>query len=225
MTAAPPTRRRPVVIGLVGGIGSGKSTVARILADLGAVVSDSDGEAKAVLQTPDVRDRLVARWGSGILAPDGTVDRATVAKVVFGNAAERAFLESIIHPALHARRQQRLAAAGAGGNPPPAFIIDAPLLFEAGVDRECGAVVFVDAPIHQRLARVAGSRGWSADELARREAAQIPLDEKRRRAGYTVANSGNEADLRRSVKSVFEAILAAYGESTAPHPPSPRSPA
>lgn len=203
--AAGPSKR-PVVIGLVGGIGSGKSTVARLLAEFGAVVSDSDTEAKNVLRQPDVRDLLAARWGRQVLDARGEIDRAAVAKIVFADSAERAYLESVVHPRLHTRRQAALAAAAAAGA--SAFVIDAPLLFEAGVDRECDTVLFVEAPLEQRLARVRSTRGWPAEELSRREAAQLPLDEKRRRSGYTVANSGSETDLRRNVRSVLDKILA-----------------
>lgn len=203
---APRQPGRPVVIGLVGGIGSGKSTVARLLEEFGAAVSDSDGEAKNLLRDGDVRDLLAKRWGPGVLDAHGDVDRAAVARIVFGDSAERAYLESVIHPRLHARRKAALAEAAARGV--RAFVIDAPLLFEAGVDRECDTVIFVDAPADQRLARVRATRGWPAEELSRREAAQLPLDEKRRRSGYTVANSGSESDLRRNVRSVLDTILA-----------------
>jgi dephospho-CoA kinase len=204
----PTSAPRPAIIGLVGGIGAGKSTVARILAKLGAVVSDSDTEAKLVLQEPHVRDQLIAKWGPDILDSSGLIDRAKVAQIIFSAPSEKSFLEGIIHPALHARRAQRMAEAAARGV--RAFVIDAPLLFEAHVDRECDAIIFVDAPFRDRLKRVMESRHWPEHELARRESTQMPLDEKRQRSGYTVTNSGQEIELERQVRSVLEAILSRH---------------
>lgn len=202
------------VIGLAGGIGSGKSTVAGILARLGCLVVDSDARAKAALDRPDVRKQLVAWWGEGILqsAPTGgerRVDRAAVAKIVFADPEQRKRLESIVHPIV---RQDRAAAAREGAAAGArAVIVDAPLLFEAGLDAECNAVIFVDAPREVRLDRVRTNRGWTAEELDRREAAQLPLQIKRKKADYTIVNDGPIPDLQARIAEVLDDLLARYG--------------
>jgi dephospho-CoA kinase len=199
------TVRPPIpVIGLAGGIGSGKSTVARAFGALGCVISDSDTEAKALLDDPGISDMLVGRWGDGVLDGAGRIDRRAVGRVVFVDETQRKWLESVIHPRLHATRAARLAAAiedGAAG-----FVIDAPLLFEAGLEGECDAVVFVECPRPERLRRVMETRGWDADELERREKAQWPLDEKRRRSDYLVTNAGDRASMEAGVRGVFDQI-------------------
>lgn len=195
---------RPIVIGLVGGIGAGKSEVARILGELGCVVSDSDAQARAALDEPHVRDQLIAWWGKDILAPDGRVDRAAVAKLVFDKPRERQRLEGLIHPRVRAARRDAHDRAEQTGA--PAVVIDAPLLFEADVDRECDAVIFVEAPVGQRRARVRASRGWDDTELERRESAQLSLEEKRTRSDYVVLNDSDLTALRDRVKEVFERI-------------------
>ncbi len=195
---------RPMVIGLVGGIGAGKSAVAKILADLGCIVSDSDAQARAALDEPAVREQLITWWGKEILSPDGRVDRAKVAKIVFDRPRDRQRLEGLIHPRVRAERQRTYEFAEQSGA--PAVVIDAPLLFEANVDQECDAVIFVDAPPAQRLARVRESRGWDESELTRRESAQLSLEEKKARSGYVVVNDADLAALRDRVGEVFERI-------------------
>lgn len=197
------------VIGIVGGIGSGKSTVARVLADLGCVVSDSDAEAKACLLRPEVKGLLTDRWGEGVLDADGAVSRSAVAKIVFADDEEREWLESVIHPRLKSTRTalyEQAVRDGAAG-----FVIDAPLLFEAGLDAECDAVIFVECPLEERLRRVLASRGWDEAELARREKAQQDLDEKRRRSDYQVQNAGDPDDLRAGVREAFNQIRRVSG--------------
>jgi dephospho-CoA kinase len=193
-------------IGLAGGIGSGKSAVARAFAALGCVVSDSDAAAKSLLREPAVRDELVAWWGRGVLTDAGEIDRAKVAGVVFADAAQRARLEGLIHPMLRAGRVAALMAATQAGA--PAFVIDAPLLFEAGLEGECDAVVFVEAPREERVRRVRATRGWSEAELDLREAAQWPLDDKRRRCAYRVDNGGDAAKLDGQVRTILDAVRA-----------------
>jgi dephospho-CoA kinase len=192
------------VIGIAGGIGSGKSAVARVLGDLGCVVSDSDTEAKALLDDPEVRGLLVTRWGGGVVGREGLADRGAIAKIVFGDDAERAWLESVIHPRLHGRRAALLAEAEAAGA--EGFVIDAPLLFEAGLTGECDAVIFVDSPRSERLRRVGEARGWDEAELDRREKAQMPLDDKRQRSEYLVRNAGDLAALEAGVREAFRRI-------------------
>ena len=199
-----PTRFRPT-IGIAGGIGSGKSTVARMLARLGCEVCISDDAARAVLEAPEVRDAIVARVGATVRAPDGSIDRAALGRAIFADATLRADIERIMHPRIEARRRAQFAAAPVSTR---AFIIDAPLLFEVGLERECDAVIFVDAPREHRLARVRATRGWDDAELARREASQIPLDEKRRRSTDIVANAGDSALLEAAVASTLDAIIA-----------------
>ena len=196
-----------LILGLAGGIGSGKSAVAALLGELGFVVSDSDAGARAVLEKPEVVRELAAAFGRGVLDGDGRPDRRAIADAVFGDAAKRRTLEGIIHPRLHRERELLIEAArvkGAAG-----VVIDAPLLFEAGVDAECDAVIFVDAPRALRLRRVTQGRGWSEDELARREAAQISLSEKRARSHAVVANDDDHEALRARVRAAVAAIRAA----------------
>lgn len=203
------SKTRVPVIGIVGGIGSGKSEVARALGRLGCVVTDSDVQAREILTRPIVRERLVEWWGQSVLGVDGRVDRAAVAKIVFSDPASRRRLEELVHPLIHAERRaliERVAKEGTGTV--PAVIVDAPLLFEAGVDRECDAVIFVDAPWEVRLKRVKRTRGWDAAELERREAAQLPLEEKRRRSGFVVDNGGSRADVEGRAREVLERVRA-----------------
>ncbi len=177
------------VIGLAGGIGAGKSAVARVMAELGCVVSDSDALARAALERDDVRAQLVSWWGEGVISTDGKVDRGAVSRIVFGDDEQRLRLEALVHPLVRVSRGEAIARARDAGA--RAFVIDAPLLFEAGLDAECDVVVFVDAPREVRLARVREHRGWDEAELDRREAAQLAVEEKRRRADVVVLNDGD----------------------------------
>ncbi|MEO1007840.1 MAG: dephospho-CoA kinase [Planctomycetota bacterium] len=200
--------QRPMVLGLAGGIGSGKSAVASILAELGFWVSDSDAGVRTLLARPDVRARVVAALGDGVVR-DGRLDRRAIAARVFGDDAARRALEAILHPMLHAERADLLRRAAESGV--RGVVVDAPLLFEAGVDAECDAVLFVETPRAERLARVR-RRGWDEAELDRREAAQMPLDEKRRRSTAVVPNTGDLAGLRDAVLRALHGIgLAAQG--------------
>lgn len=208
---AEPARRVPV-IGLAGGIGAGKSAAGAAFARLGCVVIDSDREAREALNRPEVREVLRRWWGDAIIGSDGTVDRRAVAGIVFRDSAERARLEALIHPLVKASRARlRAEAEGAGA---AGVVVDAPLLFEAGVDGECDAVVFIDAPRAVRLERVARTRGWDAGELDRREGAQMPLDEKRRRSDEVVLNDGDAGALDARIAEVFGRIRSRVGART-----------
>jgi dephospho-CoA kinase len=198
------------VIGIAGGIGSGKSAVAAAFAALGCVVIDSDKEAKAALDRADVRAKLAQWWGPQVLIADGPdagkVNRKVVADLVFKSPADRRRLEELIHPLIRARRadlKARAKASSAAG-----VVVDAPLLFEAGVDAECDLVVFVDAPRAERLSRVAQTRGWAAEELDRRQASQMPLDEKRARSNLVLVNDGSPEELSRRVSALWREIQA-----------------
>jgi len=206
-----PGRAWTPVIGVAGGVGSGKSTVARALGELGCVVLDSDAAAKAALDRPRVLETIMRWWGAGVVNAQGRADRGRIADVVFADRRERTRLEGLIHPLLKRDRAEAVAAARAGAH--AGVVVDAPLLFEAGVDGECDAVIFVECPEEVRLARVAKSRGWDAAELARREAAQWPLEKKRALCGYAVVNAGDDeashTRLWEEVAGVFAAIRGA----------------
>ncbi|MCU0689369.1 MAG: dephospho-CoA kinase [Phycisphaerales bacterium] len=181
------------------------------MAGHGAVVSDSDATAKALLDAPSVRATLLQWWGgrsaSGmdLLGADGRINRAAVAAIIFADPAQRTRLESLIHPLIGQRRAAELAEAAARGA--PMFVIDAPLLLEAGLDRECQEVIYVDTPRAQRLARVSQTRGWTEAELDRREKAQWPLEAKRAKATRVIVNDGDDAALGQRVASVVHQML------------------
>lgn len=195
---------RPPTIGLVGGIGSGKSAVAAAWREAGCCVCDSDLLGRQALEDPVVRETLIGWWGAGIIGADGHVDRGAIAAIVFGDPAERRRLESLTHPWIERTRRAAFAAAPAST---PAFVIDAPLLLEVGLDRECDAIVFVDAPRVERLRRVRERRGWDEGELERRENAQWSLDRKRAKASHVIVNDGDLAALRSRSIAVLTAIL------------------
>ncbi len=196
---------RPPVIGLAGGIGAGKSRVAAILTEAGCLVSDSDADARAVFDEAEVIETLRSWWGEQVVRPDGGIDRSEVARRVFADPEERTRLERLVHPAIHARRRARFESAPPGT---PALVIDAPLLFEAGLDAECDAVLFVDAPREVRLERVRRHRGWDESELDRREAAQWPVHRKRAGADEVVENAvADDPTLGRRVTEALERLL------------------
>ncbi|MDG2424699.1 MAG: dephospho-CoA kinase [Phycisphaerales bacterium] len=192
------------IIGLMGGIGSGKSQVAALLRECGCVVADADKMAKEALETPTVRDALRERWGEDVFTKEGLVDRKAVAKIVFKNASERVWLESIIHPIVEATRSALFSEADPRT---PALVIDAPLLLEAGLAEGCDSILFVDAPEKMRQKRLQETRGWDAEEMERREAAQIPLDEKRSISHHVLRNDGKIEDLARSVEDYLDSLI------------------
>ena len=200
------------IIGIAGGIGSGKSAVARAFASLGCLVSDSDKATRAALESPDVKAVLVEWWGRGVIAADGSVDRVAVAKIVFDDEDERRRLESMTHPRARADRERVIARAEASGA--PGVVVDAPLLFEAGLDAVCDLVVFVDVPPAERARRIE-DRAWSPGELARREAVQLDVVEKRRRSDAVIDNSGPLGALKSQAEQVLRLATERHAENAA----------
>jgi dephospho-CoA kinase len=191
---------------LTGSIGAGKTEVARMLGELGCFVVHSDDLGREALRDPRIKDRILDEWGMEVVDPaTGEISRSALARIVFGDAAQRAILESITHPWIEARRKELFAGAPAATT---AFVIDAPLLIEAGVDEHCDSVIFVDAEREIRLARLGASRGWDEAELARRESSQLPLDQKRKRADHVIINNGDLESLRSQVRTVLSRILS-----------------
>jgi len=201
-----PSSRNIPVIGLVGGVGSGKSAVAKVLAEAGCLVADSDALVRRECELPEVVSQLRSWWGSGVVDERGRLDRAAVAAIVFKDPAERARLEGFLHPRVEKVRRKLFDQASPGT---PALVIDAPLLLEAGLAGECTQLWFVDAPEAARRARVMSDRGWSAQELDRREAAQWSLDRKRAAAHHVLRNDGDPASLREQVLQALGRLQAA----------------
>ena len=178
------------IIGIAGGIGSGKSRVARLFGELGCAVIDSDAHVREAYSREDVRRTLKQWWGEGVFKEDGRLDRAAVAAKVFSDPAQRQRLEALVHP-LVAEARDRAMREAARDPQLVAFVWDTPLLFEVGMNAACDAVVFVEAPPDVRRARVRRSRGWDAAELARRENLQWPLDRKRQLSDDVVTNTAD----------------------------------
>ena len=190
------------VIGLLGGVASGKSTVARMFADLGAAVIDADKIAHQVLQSDAVCETLRKHWGEAPFDEQGRPDRARIADIVFGHPEKLAQLNQWVHPETRQRMRDELQAARCQETI-PIIVVDAPLLLEAGLDQWCNALVFVETPAEQRRERAVATRHWAPEELARREERQASLDTKRRRAVATILNSGSPEETRSQVADLF----------------------
>jgi dephospho-CoA kinase len=191
-----------VFVGLTGGLGAGKSTVLGLFEALGAATLSTDAVVHELYETPGVRAALRTRWGEAF-AVDGEVDRAAVARRVFEDPAERAWLEGLLWPLVADRVIAFREAVLARRPPPPAGVVETPLLFEAGMDRAYDATIAVIADDDLRRKRAA-LRGQ--ESLAERELRQLTQDEKARRATYVIRNSGSLADLERQVADVFAVL-------------------
>ncbi|WP_428938540.1 dephospho-CoA kinase [Fontivita pretiosa] len=206
------------IIGLAGGIGSGKSYVARLFGELGCRVIDSDEQVRRAYQDPQVKQTLRQWWGEAVFDANGEIDRSAVARLIFADPKERQRLEQLLHPMVAQMRQREMESA-ANDAQVVAFVWDTPLLFETGLNSQCDAVVFVDAPWSDRLARVQRQRGWSGEELARREKLQMPLDKKASLSDHVVRNTAGANDdvVRAQVREVLSRILAATVPTTDRH--------
>jgi dephospho-CoA kinase len=190
----------PLIVALVGGVGSGKSAAAAEFARRGAVVIDGDALGHQTLRLPAARDAVAARFGPGVLDGEGQIDRRKLGAVVFAEPQRRKELEEIVHPHILTRIEEAIALARRDGA--PAVVLDAAVLLEAGWKRAVNKLVFVEAPDDVRLNRVK-SRGWSEDEWRRREAAQMPLTQKREKADHVLDNSSDQQHLGRQVADLM----------------------
>jgi dephospho-CoA kinase len=187
-------------IGLTGGIGAGKSTALAALERLGAAVLSTDRVVHELYASAEVRDAVRTRFGEAVVASDGTVDRAALARAAFATGEGREWLEGLLWPRVGARMaawREELAAAPA---PPCAAVVEVPLLFESGMDGAFDATIAVIADEDVRAER-AGARGHEA--LAERAARQLSQREKSRRATYTVRNDGTEAELEAALSEIL----------------------
>ncbi|MCL8024298.1 dephospho-CoA kinase [Nocardioides bruguierae] len=191
-------------VGLTGGVASGKSTVAALLAEAGAVIVDADRLAREVVEpgTPGL-EAVVASFGAGVLAEDGGLDRPALGRLVFGDPDARARLEAIIHPLVRARGAELEEAARAEHGPDALVVHDIPLLAETGRAGEFDAVLVVDAPDDVRIERMVSTRGWTPEEAAARIAAQATREARLAVATHVVENTGTREDLRERVAAVL----------------------
>ena len=194
------------VIGIVGGIGSGKSFVADLFGEQGCLVTKADELVAQVYARPEIRRILEQWWGQQAFTVSGEVNRKWIAGRVFADPGELKMLESVIHPAVSQLRDG-LMNDHARDAAILAFVWDTPLLFEVGHDQQCDAVVFVETPLEVRQRRVLEARGWDSEELLRRENMQMALDKKRLLAHYMVVNTADAAFARRQVGTVLSRVL------------------
>lgn len=194
------------IIGITGGIGSGKSFVADLFGEMGCLVIKSDEQVNEAYQDAAITRQLREWWGDDVVAKGGGVNRRAIAERIFNSATERRRLEGLLHPYV-ARRRDEVMKGAADDRGVVAFVWDTPLLIETGLDEHCDAVVFVEAPLALRLQRVAAGRKWSSEELMRRENLQTPLDRKRQISDYVVNNTADAAHARRQVKEVLQRIF------------------
>jgi dephospho-CoA kinase len=197
-----------VVVGLTGGIGSGKSTVAALLAARGAAVVDADAVAREVVAPGgSAHDAVVLRFGPGVVAPGGEIDRPALAALVFADEAARADLNGLVHPAVHHEMLRRLADVGAH-RPDAVVVLDVPLLAEVGSDRyQVSGVLVVDAPVEVAVARLVAERGFDEEAARARVAAQASREERRAVADRVIDNAGDLAHLEAEVDRAWSWIL------------------
>ena len=200
-----------LLVGLTGGIGAGKSTVAKLLAEHGAVLIDADAIVRE-LQRPgtDVFRAIVDRFGTQVVAADGTLDRERLADIVFRDDDARSGLNAIVHPAVYSVMSERIAAVK---DEDRVVVLDIPLLAEAGGGGNMDSVVVVEADEEMRVARVVSERGIDPDDVRARMAAQASSEQREALADVIIRNNGTREDLRAQVDALWERLRARLGAS------------
>ncbi len=195
------------VLGVTGNIGSGKSTVSQYLAQLGATVSHSDDLAKSLLEDDThILQALTHRFGEDILDDAGKLQRSILAERAFSTESGQQFLNQVIHPEV--RKQTLIRIESAQQQNCPLFVIDAPLLFEAGVESLCHSVLVVAAQDEYRRDRVNQRSQISAADFKRRDELQLSIEEKIRRGDHVIYNNGSLAELYVQVDQLYQQIMA-----------------
>lgn len=208
MTTTP--RHRIPRLGLTGGIGSGKSTALAYLRELGADVVSSDDIVHELLRAPEIAARIGGHFGPDTLAGDGAVDRAAVARIVFDDKDELAWLEALLHPHVRRRVEEWARRAERAHPRPPLLVAEVPLLYETGFDAAFDYVLLVTAPPEVRRQRVAAK--LTDSEFARRLEQQLPEEDKIARADFVVHNTGERRRLKEFVGETFARIISATAE-------------
>ena len=196
------------VIGVLGGVASGKTMVARQLKELGAGLLEADRAGHEALKNEKIETAVRQRWGPQILGTDNRIDRARLARIVFAKSPdarqEREYLEQLTHPEIRRLLRKQLGHLADDGC--TVSVLDAPLLLEAGWDEFCNAFIMVDSPRQLRLAR-ALTRGWTEEDFAAREDVQKSLEVKRKHADVVVDNSGSPEQTKAQVERFWHSLV------------------
>ena len=194
-------------VGLTGNIASGKSEAANRFAARGATIVDADVLAREAVGVGSAAlERVVARWGKDILAPDGTLDREALRHAVFADRAQLEELNAILHPGINKLRRKMVAEARKRGDAVLVYVV--PLLFERRLASEFDQIILVDAPKEMRLARLIEKRGISPEDAVNMISAQMPAELKRARADFVIENDGSLEQLDEQVDDVWMRLTA-----------------
>ena len=196
------------LFGIVGGIGSGKSTASALFRQFGATVISADEIGHQVLRLPDVKQAVRERWGATVFEDNGEIDRRKLATVVFADEKELSYLQSLTQPLITEEVNRQRGEHERNGV--QLCLLDAPLLLESGLEHIVDLLIFVSTPVEVRWNRVK-DRGWSEAEWKQRESAQLPVEEKSRRAHFVLDNSGDTEHLRTQVEAVVSRAIKTFG--------------
>jgi len=206
-----------LVIGLTGGVASGKTTVSEVLREEGAILIDADQIARELVQPKtEAWQELVRAFGNEILERDGSIRRQKLASLIFSNPRQRSVLDRILHPRIREEIRRRLKGIEQK-NPEALVVIDAPLLIETGGHREMDKVIVVACTETQQIERLRRRSQLSEDQARAMLSSQMPLEEKKRVADYVIGNDGSPEETRRKARDIFrelkEIALQAKGET------------
>jgi dephospho-CoA kinase len=196
---------KPKRIGITGNIGSGKSSVAKLLVEKGAALIDADKIAREVTQSPNVLEQIAAQLGDDLVR-NGQLDRAKTAALVFNNPDARKILNAIIHPLVREKSEAQMQGLEHSPSPPPVIVQDIPLLYENYLETQFDAVIVVYAPLDTRRTRVKERSNSSDEDFYARDGAQLPLEEKVKRATYVIDNSSGPENLQEQVDKLWVTV-------------------
>ena len=195
-----------LIVGLTGGVASGKTTVSRVLKEEGAYIIDADRIARELVrpQTPALK-KLIRAFGTAILRKDGFIHRKKLADKIFANSRQRKLLEQILHPRIRKEIERRAKAIGQK-DPEAIVVIDAPLLVELGEHRRMDKVIVVTSTQTQQLERLKKRNGISSEEALRIFSSQMPVEDKAKLADFVIRNDGSFRETKRKTREVFEEL-------------------